>query len=351
MTELTRSRRTIIWLCSGLVSACAVGLLLLSIDSQSFLDRIANARSIPLLVAAAAINTTLFLRALRFHLLLPQRNRGPILSTLRLTSIHQVLFVLLPSGLGDAAFPILSKRLFGFTYSDGIAAISAARLQDLIVLATVVTAALTSFTLPGQPLGIGSIAVLAIGVPIAAYSDAAIAAFIAAVITVAKLFPPRWSNFATRIADKLGHAVAHQRQALNRSGQRRLILVITLASWLFAAATQASVLSAFGERIAPLEALFVVATLNLVGATAVFSLAGLGISEAGLAGTLVFLGYERGEAIEIALIVRPTILLLSIAIPMLVELLCRLLPKHYFSKRRDETVAPPRAPLPEQSES
>ncbi len=72
-----------------------------------------------------------------------------------------------------------------------------------------------------------------------------------------------------------------------------------------------------GLALSPAELMFVVGGLNLCGALATFTFAGLGVGESALAGLLMLLQFPTEQAVPVALVVRPAALvntLLSSAI-------------------------------------
>ncbi len=56
--------------------------------------------------------------------------------------------------------------------------------------------------------------------------------------------------------------------------------------------------------------LLVVVGMNLIGAVAAFTIAGIGVGEGGMAAILVALGFGAPESIAMALIVRPATVLM-----------------------------------------
>jgi uncharacterized membrane protein YbhN (UPF0104 family) len=82
-----------------------------------------------------------------------------------------------------------------------------------------------------------------------------------------------------------------------------------------------------GMSLGPGEVMVVIAGMNLIGALATFTIAGIGVSEGGLALLLTMLGHPTSVSAAIALAVRPLALASSVAVCGLVEAavrLCRL---------------------------
>jgi len=95
-----------------------------------------------------------------------------------------------------------------------------------------------------------------------------------------------------------------------------------LVSWCAAMASLWTLFAMTGIRLELGEIMLVIAGLNLVGALATFTVAGLGVSEGGLAVLLALLGHAADSA-AVALTVRPLALINSLLVCGVVELVVR----------------------------
>ena len=97
----------------------------------------------------------------------------------------------------------------------------------------------------------------------------------------------------------------------------------TLLAWAFASAAFWALFAMIGVSVEMAEAVLILVAVNVAGAASFFTIAGLGISEAGLAGVLVLLGFPTIEAVSLGLIIRPTALMMTLASCAACELDCR----------------------------
>ncbi len=84
--------------------------------------------------------------------------------------------------------------------------------------------------------------------------------------------------------------------------------VTALLSWSFAAMSIWSFFAMIQVDLSIAETFLVITGMNLVGAVAVFTVAGLGVGESGLAAILLALGFSASNAVATALTVRPAAL-------------------------------------------
>jgi uncharacterized membrane protein YbhN (UPF0104 family) len=75
-------------------------------------------------------------RAARFVLLLDRMRAGGLLATFQISCVHIALNFLLPFKLGEAAFPLLARRLMGVGLASGTSTLLTVRLLDLGALGT-----------------------------------------------------------------------------------------------------------------------------------------------------------------------------------------------------------------------
>ncbi|GJM23154.1 MAG: hypothetical protein DHS20C15_30690 [Planctomycetota bacterium] len=119
--------------------AIATGLLavLLSVTDTSVAEVVASLRSLPprvYFVALACHLGAYLLRAARFRLLVPQRDRPAYSRVLTVSGAHNLAAYVLPAKTGEASFVIYLRKFCGVRAAQGLASLLVSRLLDLAVL-------------------------------------------------------------------------------------------------------------------------------------------------------------------------------------------------------------------------
>ena len=257
------------------------------------------------LVALGLYLCNLLVRGWRLKILgLSDENRDSVLDAVRLSALHQLLFTLLPSGSGDAGFPVLAKRITGSTTQAATRALIVFRIQDLWALAALACLGLLLWSSGPQLSNI----VLPVGLLLALtglYWAPSLTLslgrfFLAFAPDPKKSLPSGWRERAIAwlrsLAMEFGRPLT-PRQCVQGAW-------LTLLSWSFAAGSIWALFRMIGQDLQLGEVLIVIAGLNLVGAAAVFTLAGLGAAELGLAAILMLLGGDLTASAISALVVR-----------------------------------------------
>jgi len=295
-----RRSRLRVFIASGFVTAAVLAALVLWVDWAA-VRGVLRAVDAVLLTGAVLSSLVLFaLRALRLRELLPpvDRERQSALRYLRTTLLHQAVFVLAPSGSGDVVFPPIARLQLGLPWRDAAAALFVARSLDLVALVAAVLVAACVFwigNLAGWLIG-GAVAVL--------------------------LVP------AFRIAARGGQWVARKlldrrraaRGASRSAAPSMTAMAATIGSWCAACAMMGLVLAALGRPPGIAGSALLLVALNVSGALAVFTFAGIGFSDIGFAGALLLLGLDGGEAIPLALAARMLLLALGAGLPLVLDL-------------------------------
>ncbi len=256
------------------------------------------------LAALACFLGNLIVRGLRlWRLALAAGDTAGRFAWIRLCALHQTLFTLLPSGSADVGFPLLAARTLGCDPVVAARILLVYRLQDLWMLLILLVVALLGF---GDRGGIGQPTLV-----------------LAGVVALTLLL---WANDLTRgLGSLLLRAVEPRGESwgfvarplrrlaveLDRPTHWALRLqgaVTTLICWSLAALSIWALFAMIDLRLGAAEVLLVIAGMNLVGAVSVFTVAGLGVSEGGLAAILLALGFGSGTAVAAALTVRPAAL-------------------------------------------
>lgn len=274
---------------SAIVSIAFLGGLLRIADLEKYTFPDIVSPGFVAIVIAYAIG--LSLRSAQLYVTLPLWQRVRYANWMAVVSRHQALFSLAPSGLGDLGYPGLAERYTGLAPSQSLHPILVMRLRDLMFL------------------------IFAAGMGLAAHTPVPgmIYAASSAVLVGMFLLPNRLAAAAQRsVVLKRILPVPKDDKAMQLPfGRQAVLAVLTLLAW---ASSMLSVWLAFravGINLLVTETLFIIAVLNAVGAIGL-SVAGLGTTEAGLAGGLVILGFDLDQAATSALIVRPTLLIANL---------------------------------------
>ena len=302
---MTRSKgrrsRLPVFIASGFATTAVLAALILWVDWAAVRGVLRAVDPILLTGAVASALVLFALRALRLRELLPpvDPERQSALRYLRTTLLHQAVFVLAPSGSGDVVFPPIARLQLGLPWRDAAAALFVARSLDLVALIAAVLVAASAFW-------IGNLAGWLVGG------------------AVAGLLLP-----AFRLSGQGGQWVARKllerrkgaRVAARRAAPSMMAMAATIASWCAACAMMGFVLAALARPPGIAGAALLLVALNLSGALAVFTFAGIGFSDMGFAGALLVLGLDGGEAITLALAARMLLLALGAGLPLALDLL------------------------------
>lgn len=256
---------------------------------------------------------------------------------IRLCALHQTLFTVLPSGSADIGFPLLASRTLGCPPLAAARLLLVYRLQDLwmlLILLVVGLAGLGTGDEAGYVL-LGLAGALALALLIWAGDLTRILGIL--LLRAIEPRGPAWHWMARplrRLASELDRPTGWD---LRLHGA-----VTTLGSWSLAALSIWALFAMIGLRLDASEVLLVIAGMNLVGAISVFTVAGLGVGEGGLAAILLALGFDSGTAVASALTVRPAALASVLAGGALIELAYRVVRRvRAWTRQSGGTAAPP----------
>lgn len=324
------------------ISGFCLAMLVRMSDGASLAAAWARLSPVAFGLATACFLGNLAARGFRLRLLAPSDHPTVgALGWLRLSAAHQAVFTLLPSGTGDAGFPMLARRMAGLDLPTAVRAILHYRLQDLWVLAMLAGAGLALIAL-GERAGVG--VTIAIGATAAAGLALSSDLSRRSALLLARLLRPMvgrggsaWrrslGQSLTRVIDELGERPADGRGFRGALGATLSWTLAALALWILFAMV--------GVRLDPAQALVIAAGLNIAGALASFTVAGLGVSEGGLAAILMLLGFDGAQAIATALVVRPLLLINAVLACAIVEGAFRLLRRRAGTKPTTGTAADP----------
>ena len=222
-----------------------------------------------------------FARAARFILLLGERQSGSLLTMFRISCLHIVLNFLLPFKLGEAAFPLLARRVQGVDLAAG-----------------------TSTLLTARGLDVGTLfAMLAIA---AAWAVPALAPwrFLALPAAALALLAPLVLLVAARLGQRRIRALQSVGDVLERAKGRRVFGQATLLSLLIWTCHAAVAWLAFRALDVPAglaTAVFAGVAANLAFALPFQGIAGLGPVQAAFAWAATVGGVPLERAIVVAI--------------------------------------------------
>lgn len=229
-----------------------------------------------------------FARALRFVLLLDRMRTGGVVATFHISCMHIALNFLLPFKLGEAAFPLLARKLMGVDLQSGTSTLLTVRLLDIGALGALLA--------------------------------------ISAAFAVPALEPYRWLLFAGAAASLLAPLVllivaGHGQRRIGRFAAVGEVLAKAQARGTFGKVTALSVLIwachagaaslsflALGQNVGAATAIFAGASANLAFALPFQGVAGLGPVQAAFAWAAVLGGVALEPAITVAIACHATLL-------------------------------------------
>lgn len=285
------------------VSAGLLALLLSQVDAAGFRAQWTRLSPEYAVLGMALLLGDLIVRGLRLRrLAMAAGNSAGRFAWIRLCALHQTLFSVLPSGSADIGFPHLAARLLGCPAVTAARVLLVYRLQDLWMLVIMFAVALFWYGIEGG------------GHHAALFFVATAAALLI------------WANDLTRLLgavllrliapsgaawEFLARPLRRLAAELDRPACWSLRIhgaVTALLSWSLAALSVWSFFAMIQIDLGISETLLVITGMNLVGAVAVFTVAGLGVGESGLAAILLALGFGASNAVAAALTVRPAAL-------------------------------------------
>ncbi len=306
------------WGLPVVLSIAVLAALATQADIARLSDSLSRIDPLHCLAAFGLLLLSLLSRGIRLrHVSSRYHGSARLRDCMRLTARHQAAFTILPSGSGDLVFPLFAKRLLSWPLTTASRILFAFRALDAAGLLVMSAAA-------------GAIHFIA---PRSAWF---VVLFLAGMTAAGAVFVSRAPEIAVAVHDLGIRALRRLRESALHQGMRMAVhmresiaaerwtpVLWTFLVWGFAAAAFWSLFRMIGASVGVAEAVLILAGVNAAGAVSLFSIGGLGISEAGLSGVLVLLGFPTVEAVSLALIVRPAALLMTLASCALFEVVCR----------------------------
>ena len=308
-TPLISGRK--IWLISLAVSAGTIAVLLNITDISSITERLKNANLLFIGLFIILDFCVGFCRAVRLWMLLRITQSVSMIACLRLTLIHQAVFVIAPSGSGDLAFPILGKMIAKSNIKEAISVLISLRLQDLSILIGI--AGFSCFYIFGLNSPAYDIVLaicwLTVGFMLTLYATK----LNNRIGRLLNFIKRKFDNLRKVTSKKDTHETVQVETTLPRS-EIYISAAMTLLSWVLTGVMVWSLFMGFNFELSWQMVFYIVAGLNLVGALAVTTIGGLGVTELGLAGLLITLSVPSSIAVPIAMVARPTLLVTTVTI-------------------------------------
>jgi uncharacterized membrane protein YbhN (UPF0104 family) len=297
-----------LWAISVGFAAFMLWVLVSQIETAQLAELFAATSISGLLGVMVAYLITTWFRAARFRLLL-----GPCTKTAswyRLTILHNFYFTFIPFKMGEASFiPLVKKK--GISLSHAAPALILGRIYEL---ASIVLFAIIGSLGIQSELSLWPIIVLMVLLTLFIFKFQYVTGLALAVLN----FLRKRSNcvFLGNVQKKLEES--HQ-WIINSKNKSVSLFIQSLLVTLSGSFSLYICFDAMGLAFGFLESVFLFTGMMLIGILGVFTIAGIGVSEVGLAGLLVLTGYTLEEAIPIALVARLYLLVITMATTALVD--------------------------------
>lgn len=259
--------------------------------------------TISLLYAALALISYLIsnaVKALRFNYLIASCN--PSFVKMFYLNSQYNFYTAMIAGIGELSYPLMLKKMFGVPSGVGVSSVVLTRIYDLLFLSMVFVFAISSF-LTGHMMKVALLTTISISVLmlVLAYFSDIFAKYLEGIFSL--LFVKTGWSFTGRIARTLCDLSVELRQTKKLEIHMHLFLYTVLA-WIFVFIVFYLLFMAFGVQLSLVQVTFIGAAFNLIGVLPIKTFGGLGYLEAGLAGILLLLGFEKYLAVSLGILVR-----------------------------------------------
>jgi uncharacterized membrane protein YbhN (UPF0104 family) len=292
-----------------LVSLGSLAALLWLAEPSHLVTRLREIQPVWAASACGFVGANMVLRGWRLQLMHgSDRWCSPRRQWLRTAAVHQMLLSTLPSGLGDIGFPVLVKRNCGLSLPAGARLVAVYRLQDVWVLSGLLAFGLLHFATRQTVRPVWFAAGLGVATVALICSDALAHAMLTRLAKCCRAVSKmRGVGAAASYAARLLEDALEVQRATSW-GQRLAAVMLTLFAWTCSIGGFACLFAMVGVSLSFDELCLILGGLNLSGALAGLSIAGVGVGETALTGLLVLLGFPPAEALSTSLVVRPAAL-------------------------------------------
>lgn len=284
-------------------------ILFVAVDKQQLAGIAGAFRPLQLLAAFGLFLLSIFLRGARFRYMID--GSGSYFTWWRIAALHQFFFSVVPFRLGELSFFPLASSLSKGEFRSSLPVLLNSRLHDFLMLALIAAVAVLGLKIPEY-----TVAFLVIAAVI----------FLAAVNTQFIFVVSQWFFEQLHVLLKL-EVIRNIGQRLDDAGSwyrvneksKYAILSITLFAWLTATLGFYFILTSFSIELGAYQVLFLFAGMTFIGILGFFSVGSIGVSELGLAGLLMVLGFEAQNALAVGILARLTMLGMTLAATALLE--------------------------------
>jgi len=242
---------------------------------------------------------SLLFRALRIRWLVHSKDLS-LSQFARLSVLHNFSLMILPSKLGELAYPYLLNRMCGITLTEGLASLITARIYDFFITFMMLLISAMGFPeiLKINVWVAGMIAVGCISITfLTLFQMSRLSRCVSAVFeTLSSRVRFKHRNPFSWIRDKTSHISADFDAIHSRRGYVPVTLLTTL-SWLMAFWMFYAFLRGFGISISFLNVIFGSSVALFVNALPISGVGNWGILEAGWAAGFLLVGLSKEKAI------------------------------------------------------
>ena len=283
--------------------------LFAEVDKQQLVEIAGAFRPLQLLVAFGLFLFSIFLRGLRFQYMID--GSGSYFTWWRIAALHQFFFTVVPFRLGELSFFPLASRLSQGEFRSSLPVLLNSRLYDFLMLAIFAVAAVLGLSMPDYALALLTIAAVV-------FLMAAKIQFIFVVLQWT--FQQLHAILKLDVFRNIGHQLEEAGAWYVANEKSKIaILGVTLIIWLAAALGFYFAFRSFSIVLGTYEVLFLFSGMAFFGILGFFSVGSIGVSELGLAGLLILLGFEAQHALAVGMLTRLTLLGITLAATVLIE--------------------------------
>ena len=283
--------------------------LFAAVDKQQLAEIVGAFRPLQLTAAFGLFLLSIFLRGVRFRYMID--GSGGYFTWWRIAALHQFFFTVVPFRLGELSFFPLATSLSQGEFKSSLPVLLNSRLYDFLMLALIAVVAVLGLKIPEYAV---------------AFLVIAAVVFLAAANTQFIFVVSQWVFEQLHLLLKL-EVFRNIGQRLDDAGawyrvnekSKYAILTVTLFAWLAAALGFYFIFNSFSIELGAYQVLFLFAGMTFIGILGFFSVGSIGVSELGLAGLLMVLGFEAQHALAVGILTRLTMLGMTLAATMLLE--------------------------------
>lgn len=280
------------------VSAAALWWLLRDGAGQALIEAVQGANLWPLALAALLATLIQIARAWRFSILASGNRAGPSWTMIGIATRLVLFNFILPFKLGELSFPVMMRRAYGTSFSQGAGILILCRLLDFGVVAAILLLT-TAYLIDQDTIGWSPWIMTLAGLMIL-IAPILIAARLPWLRQIAGVWPR-----IERLVEKMTFGAVMMRPF----GHRVLISILTCSIWFLHAFIAYLVAYAVDAGLAFLPMAMASAASNLAFALPISGVAGLGPPQAAWATMLHLKGIDWTPAITTALLCHGVLLI------------------------------------------